>query len=190
METLDYIKLAVSKDKTRYNICSIYRDKNHFVATDGHRLHYANGLPDADPHFIDGRDAQYPDWKQVLPNSTKEVLSIKHNDYINALKPFLEFIPKIGRYKREAVKVEGKNGVVEFNYTDKDRGLNLSCKIIGGSDFDSTGYGAKYLLDALKPLEKMKNETATFILDDINAPLRIEYRAFNGKAVIMPCRFE
>lgn len=64
-----FVELAVSKDENRYNICSIYRDKTELVATDGHRLHLQRGLPELTPHYIDGLDANFPDWQEVYPKT-------------------------------------------------------------------------------------------------------------------------
>lgn len=73
MKTFDaqkYVQLAVSKDRTRETITGVYRDKTALVATDGHRLHYLPDMPEVSQgSYLDGRDSQFPDWRQVLPNT-------------------------------------------------------------------------------------------------------------------------
>lgn len=192
METLDYIKLAVSKDKTRYNICSIYRDKNHFVATDGHRMHYANGLPYADPHYIDGTDAQFPDWRQVLPEKATSKIRIENIGY-NQVRLFLDAIIKVD--KEAAFKLDLTQGKLELSYDNKE-GLKVSAKI-ETSEIETlkvndvtTGFKARYILDALKPMQKLKYIGAVMKLDGASSPMAIEFEGFKANAIIMPCRFE
>lgn len=69
MDTNKWVSLARSKDKTRFNLCSVYRAATSIVATDGHRLHMSNGLPEVEPHFVDDIDGEFPDYTQVLPKT-------------------------------------------------------------------------------------------------------------------------
>lgn len=71
---LGYVKLAVSKDKLRKQLTDIYRDHDHWVATDGHRLHYVDALNTEDTGFLnlkfEGEEnpPQFPRWQDLLPS--------------------------------------------------------------------------------------------------------------------------
>lgn len=190
MEILDYIKLAVGKDKTRYNLCSIYRDKNHFVAADGHRMHYANGLPDADPHYINGTDAQFPDWQRIIPKEATSKIRLENIGY-NQVRLFLEAIIKVD--KEAIFKLDLTQGKLELSF-DNGEGLKVSARIVTAgietlSDV-TTGFVARYVLDALTPMHKLKYVGAVMALDGASSPMAIDFEGFNGKAVIMPIRFK
>ena len=79
-----------SKDPTRYYLNSVYRDKDKFISTDGHRLIAVNvgAVLKAPPDTVNGRiyeasvfakggiatlDAQtrYPNWSSLIPDITK-----------------------------------------------------------------------------------------------------------------------
>lgn len=85
-----FVELAVSKDESRYNICAIYRDKTELVATDGHRLHLQRGLPESTPHYINGLDANFPDWQEVYPKTEAVSLAVIKVDsgMVKQLKAF------------------------------------------------------------------------------------------------------
>jgi hypothetical protein len=78
MDTIKYLELAVSKDVSRYNMEAIYRDINCMVATDGHRLHLVGGLATIDkPHFLNGLDAEFPNYNAVLPANLRDICELK-----------------------------------------------------------------------------------------------------------------
>jgi hypothetical protein len=68
---LDYCNRAVSTDPTRYNLDVPYRDGTRLVATDGHRLHLVEGLPDTGKGFIDGRNFEFVHYQSVVPERFK-----------------------------------------------------------------------------------------------------------------------
>ena len=78
MEKMDFVKIAVSTDDYKFQLQKVYRDTEYLVATNGHRLHYSNGLPKVEVgHYVDGSTAhQFPEWKQILP-TTSPVVSVE-----------------------------------------------------------------------------------------------------------------
>ena len=72
---LDWVRLACSKDISRYNLVEVYRDKNTLVATDGYRMHLSNSLPDMAPHYLSGLDAEFPDYTQIMPKGPSVFLA-------------------------------------------------------------------------------------------------------------------
>ena len=118
MESLEYVSLAKSTDKTRYMLNSVYRDATALVATDGYRLHWIDGLPEQKPAYIDGLDAQFPDYAQVLPKGTPSATVgllldrsekrltglLKLAQCVNAREPIVQLTAKQG--KLSAVQVD------------------------------------------------------------------------------------
>jgi hypothetical protein len=69
-------KAMADKNDVRYYLQYIYADGSNLVATDGHRLHIhtanklADGFYDKNMQKIN-QDAKFPDYKRVLPNSSR-----------------------------------------------------------------------------------------------------------------------
>lgn len=156
MDTLKYIELAKSKDESRYNLTSVYRDKNHLVATDGHRLHMSNGLPDAKPHFLDGTDATFPDYEQVLPKTPPmgriEYVHIGNNGkrILNTLKQLAKLVSNYDKAhvgikliceKEKPVKIGFKHPELTFEHV-------IESFVYNGPSLEM-GLNLNYLIDAL-----------------------------------------
>lgn len=193
MDTQSFIKLAISREETRSNLCEIYRDETEIVATDGHRLHWINGLPEVQPHFLSGLDAEYPDWKQVLPKQGPEAacqLWGQALDYAQ-LKAFHTLVKAFDK-KVQVVKAENTS-----------RGLKLSAEhdnmkaeiILPNTEVEGipvdfvVGFNLSYLLDALKPLDR-SNIMVTICFHGVLAPIRLDYTGDfeHCHAIIMPMR--
>lgn len=80
----DWVAQAVSKDVTRPYLNYVYADGPAIVATDGYKLHTApnvDGLPNG---FYDSQgnkielDANYPDWRRILPEE-KNLVTMDKN---------------------------------------------------------------------------------------------------------------
>jgi DNA polymerase III sliding clamp (beta) subunit (PCNA family) len=78
---LDYVARAVSKDESRYNMQSAYRDGKRLVATDGHRLHLVDGLDGDTKGFLDGDNTyQFPNYETVIPKGPLTVARLAIDD--------------------------------------------------------------------------------------------------------------
>lgn len=182
MDPIKYLELAVSKDDTRYNMTSIYRDTDCMVATDGFRLHLVGGLSKIDkPHLLNGSDAQFPDYTQVVPQSTQLLAEIRLDK-------------KQLKRLREYVAFTGKQVVSRFSIDDKGLFLstcegNITASILLEAreyhhSLSVTGLKAAQLCDAIIPDTLMHVHTGT----KEHSPLVIESMIYNTKAIIMPCR--
>jgi len=130
LTNMEWVSLAKSDDKYHLNLCEVYRDKHHLVATDGFRLHCSNGLPEVAPHFPSGMDAQFPDWQAVIPKEERliETLNLSVTpEFLRALKATVAFCKSIKL--KPIVRVEfqsvyhGKD-----NTTDFYASLSLDCR--------------------------------------------------------------
>lgn len=199
MEAMKYVEIAKSKDPTRFNLCEVYRDKTEIVATNGHRMHWSNHLPEVEPHYLSGLDAEFPSWRTVLPtenlSATAEIGLLagekgKFKALLGCLKNgtkhnrvFVKFIPVVdsspARCEIKTTQLDGMECSMEF-YT------------MGCSREFSFCVNAQYFFDALSPLVLSKDCTASLSLKfygDLN-PILIDY---NGKldslhALIMPMK--
>lgn len=77
---LDYVSRAVSKDETRFNMQSAYRDGQRLIATDGHRLHLVEGLEGNQQGFIDGTDSEPPPYDSVIPKKATTIARLAITD--------------------------------------------------------------------------------------------------------------
>lgn len=184
MDTMKYLETAVSKDPSRYNLCSIFRDADKMVATDGYRLHMVSGLPKIDkPHLLNGTDGQFPDYTQVIPESTQRLVDVKlDKKQLKALKDYVAFTGK-GTVSRLTVN---KSGIL----LSATVGNITASILLEVEDFHNglqvTGLKAAQLFDALIPDCLMSIQTGT----KGHAPLVLESYSYNTKAIIMPCRLD
>ena len=157
MDTMKWLQLATSKDKTRFNLGSIYRAKNCLVATDGHRLHMSNGLIDATPHYLDGLDADFPDFAQVLPTKTAVSIVQISSGSVKILQKLMNLIKKRDKWntislsvtrEHEQSKEPRAKGTIQ--YLDPDLLVNLDLNIgeLEGIPFNLS-VNLAYLVDAL-----------------------------------------
>lgn len=195
MDTQAFIKLAVSKDDTRPNLCEVYRDKAEIVATDGHRLHWSNGLPEVQPHFLSGLNAEYPDWRQVVLHSAPDAacqLWGRSLDYAK-LKAFHTLVKAFDK-KCQAVRAE--NSAAGLNLSAAKDGMKAEILLPStekeGTPFIFTvGFNLGYLLDALKPLDK-SSTMATINFRDNLKPIQLDYTGEfeHCHAILMPMRLD
>lgn len=136
LTNIEWVSLAKSTDKYRLNLCEVYRDKHHLVATDGFRLHCSNGLPEVSPHFPSGLDAQFPNWQAVVPKDDRliETLNlIATSEFLRALKATVAFCKSIKL--RPIARVEFQSVYyAKDNTTDFYAALTVDCK--GRSELD------------------------------------------------------
>jgi DNA polymerase III sliding clamp (beta) subunit (PCNA family) len=196
MDTMKWLELATSKDKTRFNLNSVYRDATALVATDGHRLHLSNGLPEVTPHYTDGTDAEYPDWKQVMPDAGR------HNYLKLAFSPVLSFTDTkqfLTRCKKIAtllksyqkiptVKLSAFDGSasIDFAFDGLKLSLTLPCEIVkhDREQFEPIGLNFLYFVDALQALH---TESLVMRIEKPLAPIHF-VGSENKQAIIMPMR--
>lgn len=193
MDTLKYIELAKSKDETRFNLCAVYRDKNHLVATDGHRLHMSNGLPDATPGYLNGLDAQFPDYAQILPK-TKEAGEVEYVHIGSDGKAILQTLKAIAslvkledraEIKTKWVFEDQKPVRVAYNGTYTKLDYEIEAMKYQGKPF-TLGVNLSYMIDALSYIIDTSCEIK--IWSELS-PIRIDSLG-DGKltAIVMPCR--
>lgn len=186
MDNLKYVQLAVCADKTRFNLCSVYRDKNHFIATDGSRLHMANSLPDMQPHYIDNLDAQFPDVWQVIPRSTP--IGQAHYDskfhgkeVLKTLKAILKLTDHTW-HKITLICVSG----IDLKLALMHNGLSLTYQLVGwpylGQDIEVC-LNLDYFIDAISYLAE---RPCTINLYSELGPIKIESNDLS--AIVMPLK--
>jgi len=93
----EYCNRAVSTDKGRYNLISAFREANRLCGTDGHRLHLANDLPTATPHYLnsDLTIDSAPCIDAVLPKTTVAIASFRFSKKeIAKLRKLATLIPR------------------------------------------------------------------------------------------------
>lgn len=198
MDTLKFLELAVSKDKTRNMLTGIYRDRNHLVATNGHRMHYSNGLPDAEPHYLDNRsDVTFPEWRLFQPDETKINVRIGLNrqdvvllvDALKVLKPIAKLVSR----HDYPVRIENNSEGLLLRVKDLNNIVNASIKLPIEVPQPLTSFrlciNCNYLLDALKITDYGIIELALSITEnDCYNPLLL--RADKTTALIMPMRMK
>lgn len=198
MDNLKYVQLACSKDKTRFQLVEVYRDRDCIVATDGHRVHISNSLADAEPHYLSGLDAVFPDYKQVMPQSKDQTGSILIGDF--SIKARKNALAKFNKVNALLKSVYGKRPVVDILATDKGLylvcddervGVNINIKLFEAmecSEKFSTHLNPLYLYDALQVLSSASN--ATIRTHGELGPISItsELNGNNTTAIVMPCR--
>lgn len=182
MEATTYCQIAVSKDRSRPNLCGVYRDKTALYGTDGHRLHFCDNLPATTPHFPSGLDAQFPDCGAVMPKGeaistatirvTKEVLA--------ALKSLMKVHGKI-KNKRVLLTLDGARvtfaGEHKSPFDDFSSSFSVSLPLIAdvpGTPF-SISVNLDYLIDALAIPKGQDATVAT-----------IEFRGDLSPLVVLP----
>jgi DNA polymerase III sliding clamp (beta) subunit (PCNA family) len=190
MDTMKYIELAKSKDTSRLALTKIYRDETHLVATDGHRLHYCNGMPLVEPHFLDGtKDISFPDWKRILPKDSKVAFELNQVEALKVIT-FLEYLKKIkASYVKFSQGATPQNLVLSY----EEKGLiHISLDILLDKcllDFEAFGISPTFLIDALVPIKKEPKEIVTFLLSCPSSPIEINFEKFKGIALIMRMEF-
>lgn len=186
MDTIKYLELAVSKDASRYNMESIYRDINCMVATDGHRLHLVGGLATIDkPHFLNGLDAEFPNYTAVIPSNLREVCELKiSKSEINQLKALVKFIKHC-----PIVKLTIERHLLTFSHVGNGKTASIGFDVMQESEFTPIGIRLDYFIDALIP-DKAMMLSESAVKDKGHNPIILQCEEYSTKAVIMPCRLE
>lgn len=198
LTTTKWLELAASKDKTRFNLCESYRDKTRLVATDGHRMHIINGLPEVPAHFPSGLDAKFPDYKMVIPKDAPIAT-------IELTLPDLEAL--CGRLAVMAKLVEQETGKklvgIDASIDTSKDGKHYFCLKYSGENIDCSvraevaisgdpskidfGVHAPYLLDALR----MGGVTSEIVTVEFRSDLApIVLKSGQLLAVVMPCKLK
>lgn len=192
MNTLDFVSLAVSRDEFRHNLTGVYRDTNKLVASDGHRLHWVE-IPDGKPGYLDGRDAQFPDYSQVMPRDPAScVVEVKlAADSRKILKALAALSKAYDKTQTVTVKTNTKSlfiqspekSPVEFSY-------EIPCE--HKKDTIKLGLSLRYLLDAMAPVIENKGKGDISIeFHGTLAPVLITCTVSGQeyKTIVMPTRF-
>lgn len=193
MNTLDFVSLAVSTDKTRHNLTGVYRDTNKLVATDGHRMHWVNSLPDATPSYLDGRkDSQFPDISQVMPTGAPACVC-EFNLTLEAIKIIKGIASVVKTYDRNQAVILEVGVATLFLQADKRDELkccySIPCDTKAGTI--KVGLSLRYLLDAMAPVIENKGKGTVLIeFYGKTAPILITCiaAAQTYKAIVMPYR--
>lgn len=185
-----FLELATSKDETRYNLCAIYRDKTELVATDGHRLHLQRGLPEMTPHFINGLDALFPDWRQVYPKTDAVSIAVIRIDsaIVKKLKTLNNMLKTLNdkfcaidiTFDKDSMSIKTRGNIVSH-------WANVcQSEISKGESFTITLNG-NYFLDALS-LAPKHGEFYTVEYRGELSPVIIKRSLANEEALIMPMK--
>ncbi len=114
--------------------------------------------------FIRLIESEYPDYKQVIPQSVEKLARIHRETFISALKR----VSLLAHEKSKGVKFILKNNVMEISSSNPDMGdANEEIEIDYTGDQVEIGYNAKYLLDCLPAIE---SETLEFRFKDRLSP--------------------
>lgn len=196
MNALKYCEIACSKDERRYNLTSVYRDVDCFVATDGDRLHLVSGQPKIDKgHYINGLDAEFPEYHQVLPKQSTEFIvgliigDKKHGKrLIDKIKAFNKLISLDSGDKITAcwLIAEGNKLILEYDtlrleLDELENFKNATFKL---------GLNLKFFADALSlDYDYMKREVHLEYYGDLALFLvKSTISGYDSTAVITPMR--
>lgn len=197
---MKYIELATSKEATRPNLNHVYRHKDgYLVATDGHRMHYSNGLEKLDKgHYLDGQDhGDYPDITRVLetvkPVHTASIIfTQEHLKKIKGLAKLIE------AYAGKELPIFFEVSPTEVTFTFESKRQQASARISLAkvtANLDEAfkiGINLKYLIDALEiPIkEAPKYMGCQFEIKFTNELSALVISSNLGNALVMPLRPE
>lgn len=190
ISAIDYVNKAVSCDEGRYNMTGAYREYDKLIATDGHRLHIVSGLVNQEKGgFIDGRDAQFPCYEQVLP---KKVEAIGTVTFTKKEIAHLNKVVRLFRDRNCGCQLQFKRGE-PLRISATDMGEKDSFEIVltfpnVEIDRDHTiGLNLRYFVEALIP-----NLPMTFSSEGDKGPQVLETVQYDGKymAVVMPLKLD
>lgn len=193
--SLDYVTIAASKDKTRPSLNGVYRDTAEFVATDGCRLHWSNGLPVIEKgSYLDGRTSEFPAWRQVLPTGTakaaREIVLSQEN--LKALKAMLPFVKHIDP-SWLAVNLNFQADKLEISLADcsNSNASKMSHEITIGENTStfSVRLNLSYFIDAIEmPIKNGAHGLAGFGVQFFSDTQPLLLDSNMGHAVIMPLK--
>jgi DNA polymerase-3 subunit beta len=133
--------------------------------------------------FIRLIEADYPDYRQVIPQSLDKVAKLKKDDLLSALKR----VSLMAHEKSKGVKLNIQEGLLSIASSNPDMGeardeINID---YAGESFE-IGFNAKYILDCL---EVMKEADIEFNFKDKTKPGLIQSAGHKNHCyVIMPMR--
>ena len=201
LNDLEWVTLATSKDKkTRENLAQVYRDKTCLVATDGHRIHLSNNLPELAPHYLSGYDGQFPDYAYCMPKNEIAIFQLfdyMAKDISNFLISAISLVKKM-RLGNAAVTIErcgDKDSSLLFSITHNTEGIKLEdvrlyyqtgINYAMLDKFERFNLSAQFLVDALQGFK-----CVSICADDPNSAFCarvLRYVDSHRKALIMPIR--
>ena len=133
--------------------------------------------------FVRLIEADYPDYRQVIPQSLDKVARLKREDFLSALKR----VSLMAHEKSKGVKLTIQEGLLSVASSNPDMGeardeLNIEYQ----GEPSEIGFNAKYILDCL---EVMKDTDIEFHFKDKTKPGLIQSANHkNHTYVIMPMR--
>jgi len=127
-------------------------------------------------------EGNYPNYRQVIPNGNDKKVSVSRG----ALEGGLRRVSLLAREKTNAVKFQLEKGRILLNSNNPEMGeANEEVTASFTGEGFSTGFNARYLLDALSVLE---GEEATLEFKDALSPCLIKEEGKGFLAVVMPMR--
>jgi DNA polymerase-3 subunit beta len=133
--------------------------------------------------FIRLIEADYPDYRQVIPQNLDKIAKLSREDLLGALKR----VSLLAHEKSKGVKLNIQDGLLTVASSNPDMGeardeINLDYR---GETFE-IGFNAKYILDCL---EVMKDDQIEFNFKDKSKPGLIQSASQKNHCyVIMPMR--
>jgi len=129
-------------------------------------------------------DAEFPDYRQVIPEKTKINICLKRNEFLECLKR----VAILASEKSKGVKFSLSNKIMELSTYNPEIGeakeeISAEYK---GEDL-SVGFNAKFVLEAL---DNFESDDVVIAMEDPNSPAI--FRPVGDdlhKCVIMPMRF-
>jgi DNA polymerase III sliding clamp (beta) subunit (PCNA family) len=185
---MKYIELAASKDSYR-PLTQVYRTAcGKLVATDGHRMHWSNGLELIEKgHYVDFKDyGEFPDVNQVIPSGECEEYHVTFDKKdLSKLKTLAKLLKEFDRTDT-AFKLEGKDGAL---WAKQDGELTLGfklCELENKAPFEIK-LNVNYFIDAIEMNIKDSGlGIFTFEFRGSRDPFLI--KSSLGNALIMPLR--
>lgn len=199
METLTYVTLATSKDKTRHNLTKVYRDSDKLIATDGHRMHWIEGLPHTAGAYLDGStDCQFPDYSQVMPKG-KPVHVFTMFPHVNTKNVLGALLKLVECHDKASKTVELRSsGATMTLAIPNPEDIIGSVKLSGTLEENAPcggivlGVNLAYLIDAIAPALKDKSPTSFFTLEFRSEfePIKVRCHVAGQDyhAIVMPVR--
>jgi len=144
----EYCNRAVSTDKGRITLVSAFRETNRLCGTDGHRLHLANDLPTATPHYLnsDLTIDSAPCIDAVLPKATVAIANFRFSKKdIAKLKKLASLIPA-GQEASILFTFAANNLRINFTTLELSFEFNFACEVF---EPYSVKLNLDYFIDAL-----------------------------------------
>lgn len=127
-------------------------------------------------------EGNYPNYRQVIPSGNDKKVSVHREE----LEGGLRRVSLLAREKTNAVKFTLESGRILLNSNNPEMGeANEEVSASFTGEGFSTGFNARYLLDALSVLE---GEEATLEFKDSLSPCLIKEEGKGFLAVVMPMR--